>query len=265
MSACRLLPRASTGTTSNGSRSPISLHYRRAEDEEEALTMLNAVATRARHEGPVARFGRKVLELRPPVGAHKGTVRTRWGSAASSGSLRGRRHDRSRRFQRRRRARARRQGRGRLGRRAGRATRGRRHRGRRPRRAARAARVALGDVEPSGLAGRRDLFLPNQHQRRDDTDERDAGTDPEREPEARCERFRRCRAGDELVLRPADRDRREQRDPDGAADLLRGVDQARRDPGLVRLTPARAAIEIGTKQSAIPSATIKKPGSRSVA
>ena len=52
----------------------VSLHYRRAEDEEEALTMLSAVATRARHEGFVARFGRKVLELRPPVGAHKGTA-----------------------------------------------------------------------------------------------------------------------------------------------------------------------------------------------
>jgi trehalose 6-phosphate phosphatase len=54
----------------------VSLHYRRAEDEEEALTMLTAVATRARHEGLVARFGRKVLELRPPVGAHKGTAVT---------------------------------------------------------------------------------------------------------------------------------------------------------------------------------------------
>ena len=36
--------------------------------------MLEAVAARARHEGLVARFGRKVLELRPPVGAHKGTA-----------------------------------------------------------------------------------------------------------------------------------------------------------------------------------------------
>ncbi len=52
----------------------ITFHYRRAEDEGEALTMLEAVATRARHEGLVARFGRKVLELRPPVGAHKGTA-----------------------------------------------------------------------------------------------------------------------------------------------------------------------------------------------
>ena len=36
--------------------------------------MLTAVAARARHEGFVARFGRKVLELRPPVAAHKGTA-----------------------------------------------------------------------------------------------------------------------------------------------------------------------------------------------
>ena len=52
----------------------ISFHYRRADDEEAALAMLTAVATRARTEGMVARFGRKVLELRPPVGAHKGTA-----------------------------------------------------------------------------------------------------------------------------------------------------------------------------------------------
>jgi trehalose 6-phosphate phosphatase len=52
----------------------ITFHYRRAEDEAAALTMLEAVATRARHEGLVARFGRKVLELRPPVAAHKGTA-----------------------------------------------------------------------------------------------------------------------------------------------------------------------------------------------
>ena len=52
----------------------VTFHYRRAEDEQEALTLLEAVAVRARHEGIVARFGRKVLELRPPVGAHKGTA-----------------------------------------------------------------------------------------------------------------------------------------------------------------------------------------------
>ena len=52
----------------------VTFHYRRAESEAEALTMLEAVAARARHEGLVARFGRKVLELRPPIGAHKGTA-----------------------------------------------------------------------------------------------------------------------------------------------------------------------------------------------
>ena len=52
----------------------VTFHYRRAESEEEALKMLRAVATRAEHEGLVARFGRKVLELRPPVPALKGTA-----------------------------------------------------------------------------------------------------------------------------------------------------------------------------------------------
>jgi trehalose 6-phosphate phosphatase len=52
----------------------ISFHYRRSDDEAAALAMLNAAAARARSEGFVARFGRKVLELRPPVGAHKGTA-----------------------------------------------------------------------------------------------------------------------------------------------------------------------------------------------
>lgn len=52
----------------------VTFHYRRAENEAEALTMLEAVAVRARHEGLVPRFGRKVLELRPPIGAHKGTA-----------------------------------------------------------------------------------------------------------------------------------------------------------------------------------------------
>jgi len=52
----------------------VTLHYRRADDEEEALRMLDAVATRAAAEGLVPRFGRKVLELRPPVAAHKGTA-----------------------------------------------------------------------------------------------------------------------------------------------------------------------------------------------
>ena len=52
----------------------VSFHYRRAEDEAEAVRFLESVATRARAEGFVARFGRKVLELRPPIGADKGTA-----------------------------------------------------------------------------------------------------------------------------------------------------------------------------------------------
>jgi trehalose 6-phosphate phosphatase len=52
----------------------VSFHYRRAEDEPDAREFLEAVATRARSEGLVARFGRKVLELRPPVAADKGTA-----------------------------------------------------------------------------------------------------------------------------------------------------------------------------------------------
>jgi len=52
----------------------VTFHYRRAASEAEALVLLEAVAAQARHEGLVARFGRKVLELRPPIGAHKGTA-----------------------------------------------------------------------------------------------------------------------------------------------------------------------------------------------
>ena len=52
----------------------VSLHYREAGDAVAARALLEQVAERARAEGLVARFGRKVLELRPPVDAHKGTA-----------------------------------------------------------------------------------------------------------------------------------------------------------------------------------------------
>lgn len=52
----------------------VTFHYRRADDEAEALRLLDAVATRAEREGFVPRFGRKILELRPPVEADKGTA-----------------------------------------------------------------------------------------------------------------------------------------------------------------------------------------------
>ena len=52
----------------------VSFHYREAKNEEEALEYLQEVADRAREAGLVPRFGRKVLELRPPVEADKGTA-----------------------------------------------------------------------------------------------------------------------------------------------------------------------------------------------
>lgn len=52
----------------------LSLHYRTAPDEEEAERTMRELAERARAEGLVPRFGRKVLEIRPPVAANKGTA-----------------------------------------------------------------------------------------------------------------------------------------------------------------------------------------------
>jgi trehalose 6-phosphate phosphatase len=51
-----------------------SFHFRTAEDEEAAVAALSGVADRAQAAGLVARWGRKVLEVRPPVSAHKGTA-----------------------------------------------------------------------------------------------------------------------------------------------------------------------------------------------
>jgi trehalose 6-phosphate phosphatase len=52
----------------------VSFHYRQAEDESTALEYLEEVAERARRAGLIPRFGRKVLEIRPPVHADKGTA-----------------------------------------------------------------------------------------------------------------------------------------------------------------------------------------------
>jgi trehalose 6-phosphate phosphatase len=51
-----------------------SLHYRNAPDQEAARRELEKIAARAREDGFVARFGRKVLELLPPLEANKGTA-----------------------------------------------------------------------------------------------------------------------------------------------------------------------------------------------
>ena len=51
-----------------------SLHYRGSQDEGAARAALEDVKARAEREGFVARFGRKVLEILPPIDAHKGTA-----------------------------------------------------------------------------------------------------------------------------------------------------------------------------------------------
>jgi trehalose 6-phosphate phosphatase len=51
-----------------------SLHFRGAPDEETARRELDDIAERARAVGLVARYGRKVLELVPPLEANKGTA-----------------------------------------------------------------------------------------------------------------------------------------------------------------------------------------------
>ena len=52
----------------------VSFHYRQAEDESAALEYLEEVAEQARRAGLIPLFGRKVLEIRPPVHADKGTA-----------------------------------------------------------------------------------------------------------------------------------------------------------------------------------------------
>lgn len=52
----------------------VSFHYRRAADPAMARARLEQIAERATAAGLVARFGRMVLELRPPVAADKGTA-----------------------------------------------------------------------------------------------------------------------------------------------------------------------------------------------
>jgi trehalose-phosphatase len=52
----------------------VAFHYRHREDEQHAVQELEELADRARDDGLVARFGRKVLEVLPPVGSNKGTA-----------------------------------------------------------------------------------------------------------------------------------------------------------------------------------------------
>jgi trehalose 6-phosphate phosphatase len=52
----------------------IVFHYRGVDDEEAVRERLQDVAADARELGLVPQFGRKVLEVRPPVEANKGTA-----------------------------------------------------------------------------------------------------------------------------------------------------------------------------------------------
>jgi trehalose 6-phosphate phosphatase len=52
----------------------VAFHFRNREDERRAVLELEELAATARDEGLVPRFGRKVLEVLPPVGSNKGTA-----------------------------------------------------------------------------------------------------------------------------------------------------------------------------------------------
>jgi len=52
----------------------VAFHFRGRDDEQRAVRELDAIADSAREEGLVARYGRKSLEVLPPVGSHKGTA-----------------------------------------------------------------------------------------------------------------------------------------------------------------------------------------------
>lgn len=51
-----------------------ALHYRGTADEDAARLQLEQIAAAARREGFRTRFGRKVLEILPPIDANKGTA-----------------------------------------------------------------------------------------------------------------------------------------------------------------------------------------------
>ena len=87
--------------------------------------------------------------------------------------------------------------------------------------------------------------------------------DQERAREAVGERDVGRHAVRRSVARAAREDGREQRHADRAADLLRRVDEARRQSGLVVLTPMSAAIVTGMNAKPRPMPARMKPGARS--
>ncbi|MGH3033512.1 MAG: trehalose-phosphatase [Gaiellaceae bacterium] len=66
--------REAVGLPVEDKRLSLSYHFREAVDEAAARCALEAVAERARAVGLDPRWGRKVLEIRPPVPADKGTA-----------------------------------------------------------------------------------------------------------------------------------------------------------------------------------------------
>src|SRR3954471_19428824 len=52
----------------------VAFHFRDRADEAAAIRELDRIADAARKDGLVARYGRKVLEVLPPVGSNKGTA-----------------------------------------------------------------------------------------------------------------------------------------------------------------------------------------------
>jgi trehalose 6-phosphate phosphatase len=52
----------------------LAFHFRARDDERQAVRELDAIAETAREDGLAARYGRKILEVLPPVGSHKGTA-----------------------------------------------------------------------------------------------------------------------------------------------------------------------------------------------
>jgi len=52
----------------------VAFHFRDRADEAAAIRELDRIAETARDDGLVARYGRKVLEVLPPVGSNKGTA-----------------------------------------------------------------------------------------------------------------------------------------------------------------------------------------------
>ena len=52
----------------------VAFHFRDRDDGAAAIRELDRIAETARDEGLVARYGRKVLEVLPPVGSNKGTA-----------------------------------------------------------------------------------------------------------------------------------------------------------------------------------------------